>query len=220
MNSINVLLCVVFFIVSAGSKEKVRYDLVKLFNEKNVSVVHRNVTVGQENGKQCLSLSEETDEGLVWLNGVTFSTGTIEVDLKGQDVFQHSFVGIAFHGANDSTFESVYFRPFQFRTDDAARKKRGVQYISLPEHTWQVLRAEHPGTFEQPVEPGPDPNDWFHAKFEVTVREVRVFVNNASEPCLSVPLLGKRKSGMIGLYVADRSGGSFANLTIWKRDKP
>jgi hypothetical protein len=161
-------------------------------------------------------LSEEVDEGLVWLNGVSFSTGTIEIDLKGQDVYQHSFVGIAFHAADDSTFEAVYFRPFQFRTDDTARQKRGVQYVSLPENTWQVLRAQHPGIYEQPVNPGPDPNDWFHATFVVSDREVRVFVNNASEPCLSVPLLGNRKNGKIGLYTADRSGGSFSNLSIGK----
>lgn len=200
--------------VSVDAKEKVSYDVVKLFKDGNVTVVHRQAAVKTENGKECLVLNEETDEGLVWLNNVSFSTGTIELDLKGQDVFQHSFVGIAFHGLNDSTFEAIYFRPFQFRTDDTVRMKRGVQYVSLPENSWQVLRANHPGEFEQPVVPAPDPNDWFHAAFVVTNTDISVYVNHSSLPVLRVRTLSNRKNGKIGLYTADRSGGSFTNLTI------
>jgi hypothetical protein len=203
----------------ANGKEKVTVDLAQRFRERSVTVLHRTVTVGREEGKEYLMLSEEPEEGLVWLNGVSFSTGTIEVDLKGQDVYQHSFVGIAFHGADDSTFEAIYFRPFQFRTEDTARQKRGVQYVSLPQNTWQVLRAEHPGVYEQPVIPGPDPNGWFHASFVITRNEVTVFVNNSTVPCLRVKLLSGRKNGKIGLYTADRSGGSFANLSIESADR-
>jgi hypothetical protein len=159
-------------------------------------------------------LSEEYGEGLVWINGVSFSTGTIEIDLKGQDVYQHSFVGIAFRGVDDSTFDAVYFRPFQFLTSDSVRKTRGVQYVSLPEYTWQKLRAERSGVFEQAVTPAPDPNDWFHARIVIHENEVLVYVNHAARPSLHVPLLSDRKKGMIGLYTADRSGGSFGNLTI------
>lgn len=152
----------------------------------------------------------------MWINGVSFSTGTIEIDLKGKDVYQHSFVGIAFHGANGSTFDAVYFRPFQFLTTDSVRKTRGVQYISLPENTWQVLREKQNGIYEKSVLPAPDPNDWFHAAITVTKNEVLVYVNNAATPVLRVSLLSKRKTGWIALYTADRSGGSFANLSIKK----
>lgn len=214
MRIILTLLCIVLLSIPLEAKGKITCDLAKLLRERKVTVLHRAVTIATENGKECIRMDEETDEGLVWLNGESFSTGTIELDLKGQDVYQHSFVGIAFHGADDSTFEAVYFRPFQFRTEETARQKRGVQYISLPEHTWQVLRAEHPGTYEQPVDPGPDPNDWFHARFVITDTEVSVFVNNNTVPCLRVKTLSGRKNGMIGLYTADRSGGAFATLTI------
>src|SRR5690242_8519886 len=88
------------------------FDLVKLYNEKAVTVYNREITTELSDSKNALVLSEEEGEGLVWINGVDFSTGTIEVDLKGQDVFQHSFLGIAFHAVNDSIFDAIYFRPF------------------------------------------------------------------------------------------------------------
>ncbi len=208
----------IFLVMTAGlwsqMSETVHYDLKGLFRDGRLSVRNRHVEVGSDGARHWLTMSEETDEGLVWLNNVTFSTGTIDVDLKGQDVFQHSFVGIAFHGLNDSTFEAVYFRPFQFLTPDTARRKRGVQYVSLPDDPWQRLRNEHPGVYEKPVIPGPDPNDWFHATIIVTEQEVLVFVNKGTSPALRVGLLSGRKNGKIGLYTADRSGGSFSNLSI------
>lgn len=179
--------------------------------------MHRTVSVGIGEGREYLTLSEDLDEGVAWLNGVTFSTGVIELELKGQDVMQRSFLGVAFHGADDSTFEAVYFRPFHFRSDDPVRKGRRVQYISLPRHPWRTLRERHPGLFENSVEPAPDPNGWFRATIAVTDTMVTVFVNGAAEPCLRVRPLSGRKNGRIGLYAADRSGGSYANLSIRER---
>jgi hypothetical protein len=49
------------------------------------------------------------DNGLVWINGSDFAEGTIELDIRGRDLMQRSFVGIAFHGKGD-TYESVYLR--------------------------------------------------------------------------------------------------------------
>ncbi|NUN71430.1 MAG: hypothetical protein HUU02_17165, partial [Bacteroidetes bacterium] len=89
------------------AQSTVRYDLPRLLREDQLTVVHRLAAADSGEGRQFLTLNEETDEGLVWLNGVSFRTGTIDVELKGQDVFQRSFIGIAFHGENDSTFEAV-----------------------------------------------------------------------------------------------------------------
>lgn len=209
-----IIICLAVLSPALQSKDKIKFDLADLYKKNKVTVVKRNVTIGTDRSKNSLTLSEDVDEGLVWIDGVSFSTGTIEIDLKGQDVYQHSFVGIAFHGINDSTFDAVYFRPFQFLTSDSVRKTRGIQYISLPKFTWQQLRAEQHGIFEKPVEPPPDPNDWFHATIVVTNNEVAVYVNNATTPVLRVNLLGTSRTGKIALYTADRSGGSFANLSI------
>lgn len=190
-------------------------DLKKLFENDRLTLVNREAKVGNEKDIEYIEFLLNEDEGLAWIDGIEFKTGVIELDLKGQDVYQHSFLGIAFHGDNDSSFEAIYFRPFQFRTSDSVRRKRAVQYISLPENTWSKLRETQSGKFENQVVPAPDPNDWFHARFIITETEARVYVNDTPEPCLIVPLLGS-KSGKIGLYTADRSGGSFANLRIIK----
>jgi hypothetical protein len=40
-----------------------------------------------------------------------FTEGTIEFDARGRDVLQKSFIGVAFHGEDNDTYETVYFRP-------------------------------------------------------------------------------------------------------------
>jgi hypothetical protein len=64
------------------------------------------------------------------------------------------------------------------------------------------------------VNPVPDPNAWFHARVVVASPKVSVFVADAKEPCLVVNLLNDRKTGQVGLWVGNNSGGDFANLII------
>ena len=93
---------------------------------------------------------------------------------------------MAFHGVDGKTYDGIYFRPFNFRTDDPARVLRAVQYISHPTHPWQKLRADTPGKYEKPVKPVPDPNGWFHARVVVASPKVSVFVDDGKEPALVV----------------------------------
>ncbi len=212
VTAIMIIACLTAVGTSANAQATKQYDLAQLYKENKLSVYNRGVTVDAT--KKSIDLSQELGEGLIWINDISFSTGTIEIDLKGQDVFQHSFLGIAFHGVNDSTFEAVYFRPFQFRSPDPVKRLRGIQYISLPVYTWQKLRAETNGIYENEVKPELNPDDWFHAKIVVTKNEVLVYVNNAKTAILQAPLLSKRNNGKIALYVADQSGGAFANMVV------
>ena len=214
MNGIVILGCLLAVHSVAYGKDIVRFDLGDLLRKDGLTVFNRHVEPVPDPSKNGLVLSEEYGEGLVWINGVSFTAGTIEVDLKGQNIFQRSFPGIAFRGADDSTFDAIYFRPFHFLSTDSVRRTRCVQYISLPQYTWQRLREEHNGMYEHAVDPAPDPDDWFHVRIVVRKDEALVYVNNAERPSLRVHLLSDRKRGMIGLYTADRSGGSFGNLSI------
>jgi len=89
-----------------------------------------------------------------------------------------------------------------------------VQYVSHPDFTWQKLRGEKPGQYEKPVNPVPDPDGWFHVRVSIAKPVIKIYVNGAAEPCLTVDSLGNRESGMIGLWVGNGSGGDFANLEI------
>ena len=107
---------------------------------------------------------------------------------------------------------TVYFRPFNFRAADIEKKSHAVQYVSEPQWPWQRLRQEKPGQFEKPIEPAPDGDAWFHAKVVVEKRQVKVFVNGATEPSLVVNELSDRPGGSVGLWC--NGYGVIANLKV------
>lgn len=189
-------------------------DLAALADSKGLTVFNRSVSSFTDGSKKGARMSESPGDGVAYLPGIEFANGAIEFDVKGKDVPQQSFVGVAFHGVDGTTYDAIYFRPFNFKTEDQARRVRAVQYISHPTNTWQKLRSEQPGKYEQPVNPVPDPNGWFHVRVVVASPKVSVFVGDAKEPCLTVNQLSDRKKGLVGLWVGNTSGGDFANLKI------
>jgi len=199
---------------SSGQQRTLEPDLAKLADGKGLHIFNRSVSSFKDGTKTGLRLSEGADNGVAYLQGIELGNGTVELDIRGKDVQQQSFVGVAFHGVDDTTYDAVYFRTFNFRTDDQARRKRAVQYVSHPTYPWQKLRAEHPGEYEQPVTPAPDPNGWFHVRVVVASPQVSVFVADATQPSLVVRQLSDRHTGRVGLWVGNNSGGDFANLRI------
>lgn len=178
------------------------------------TAVNRSASPLTEGNYKGLRLDQKPGDGLVWLPDVQFTNGTIEFDVRGKDVLQQSFVGVAFRGEDDKTYEAIYFRPFNFRSEDPVRKIHAVQYIAHPTYTWQKLRNDFPDKYEAAVNPAPDPNGWFHVRVEVASPKVRVFVNNSSSPALVVDQLVQRTGNRLGLWVGNNSAGDFANLTV------
>ncbi|MEP7107188.1 MAG: alpha/beta hydrolase [Ferruginibacter sp.] len=176
--------------------------------------INRSVEALNEDGKKAIRFNEAPNDGFLILKGIEFSNGTIEFDVKGKNVIQQSFVGIAFHGQDEKTYDAVYFRPFNFMNPDTVRRPRSVQYISMPAYPWEKLRETYPGKYENRVNPVPDPDGWFHVKILVDGKKVAAFVNNAPTPSLQVEKLTNTTNGGIALWVGNNSGGSFANLVI------
>ncbi len=181
---------------------------------KDVQVFNRSVSALSDGTRKGVRLNEQPGEGVAYLKGIEFSNGTIEFDVRGKDVQGQSFVGVAFHGLDSTTYDAIYLRPFNFRTEDPARHSHAVQYVSQPAYPWQRLRTERPGVFEQPVSPPPDPNGWFHVRVVVASPKVSVFVGDAKQPSLVVTQLSDRTTGLVGLWVGNGSGGDFADLKI------
>ena len=199
---------------SSHAQKMVKPNLSKLAQGKGWKVFNRNVSQLKDGDKKGVRFDARPEIAVAWLENFEFGDGTIEFDVRGKDEFQRSFVGLAFHGVDEKTYDAIYFRPFNFKSGDALRRQHAVQYISHPEFTWQKLRAEHPGQYEKPVQPVPDPNSWFHVRVVVAYPKVSVFVNDADEPCLIVEQLSNRTKGWVGFYVSNDSGGDFANLKI------
>jgi hypothetical protein len=156
-------------------------------------------------------VSDSQKTSILWLNGVDFKNGIIELDLKGIDVRGESFLGVAFHGRNDSTYCAIYFRPFNFRSPD--RSKYALQFVDLPGNDWDMLRDKSPNMYENSVNPVPDPNGWFHVRIIVCFPSIKVFVNEAAEPSLTVRQITGMKAGKVGLWI-DSKEGWFRRLTI------
>jgi hypothetical protein len=168
---------------------------------------------------EVIHLNEGEGPGIAWIIDKTFTQGTIEFDEKGKDEFQRSFVGIAFHGLNDTTYEAIYFRPFNFRATDPVRKAHAVQYIANPNYDWPKLRADFPNKYEQPVSSDLDPNQWFHVKINVSGKKISVYVNGNNKPVLEVKSLVNTSGKMIGFWVGNGSNGEWKNFKIIPDDK-
>lgn len=177
----------------------------------------RKLAILTEADRQIFRLEERKGDGLAWWPDTSFTNGTIEFELRGTNAFQKSFVGVAFHGLDATNYDAVYFRPFNFQSEDATRRSHGVQYIAQPNHTWNKLRAQHPGKFEAEVIPAPSPNDWIQVRIEVEHPLVLVFVDQAEQPALTVNQLSDRRHGWIGIWTGNGSGGDFANLRVTTR---
>lgn len=123
----------------------------------------------------------------MWIEGTNFSEGTIEVNVRGHDLFQQSFVGVAFHRANDSTYEGIYLRPFNFCASDPGRHKHAVQYISVPDHDWPQLRQESPDQFKSTVDASVSPVEWIQLRVLLKQKTVEVYVGTRTTPVLRLP---------------------------------
>jgi hypothetical protein len=214
MRSITLKYWLLFFVVYAALPVHAQTLKPDLHDVTQRTVYNRSIEATDENGKKAVHLNEVPGDGYLILKGIEFSNGIIEFDVKGKDVFQQSFVGFAFHGKDEKTYDAIYFRPFNFVNPDTARRRRSVQYISMPEYPWEKLREAFPGKYENIVAPPPDPNGWFHVKIIVSDKRVSVFVNNAARSSLEVEKLSITNTGGVSLWVGNNSGGSFANVTI------
>jgi hypothetical protein len=192
-----------------------KVDLQQSLERSNIEVFNRQISAFENNA---VELDAQNSDGLGILKDVAFETGTIKLDVLGENNPGRSFIGLAFNVQNDSTYEAVYFRPFNFVAEEQIRKDHMVQYIAHPEYTWRRLRDERTAEFESEIQNPPHPDQWFGIKIQVLPKEVIVFLQNRSEPVLKVERLVDKKSNKIGLWTGFGSSGRFRNLVI-SRDK-
>ncbi len=163
-----------------------------------------------EDGGQVLQFRSGSAE----LIGSDFENGTIEFDARAEP--GRYFFGVDFraHGANR---ESFYMRPHQSGRFDA------MQYTPVFNNNsaWQ-LYPEHNAAEEIPL------NRWFHVKLQIAGPRLEVFLDDAKQPSLTVPVLeGGRSRGTLLLHSFVPPGlpeaqypVSFANFEVRPDEKP
>ncbi len=190
-------------------------ELAALYKMGKLKAVNRAIKTDSQDGIEYIQVSQSKKEGIVWLPLKEFENGTIEIEMRGKDVLQQSFIGVVFHGLNDSTYDAVYCRPFNFIARDSVRRIHAIQYISHPVFTWQKLRDEQNAVFEKQIMNPPDPNGWFTMKLVIDNTTVKAYINRSELPSLIVEKLNNRTTGKIGLFIADGSGGDFKSIKFY-----
>lgn len=204
-------LLVFFSVQLVHGQQTARYNLARLLKKNKLDTTDGKQVHVVDSGK----IHEISAEGIVWLKDVNFKEGTIDIDLRGKNVFLKSFLGMAFHAKDTSAYEVVYFRPFRFHSTDTPTRKWSVQYMSLPVYDYVKLRKEHPGVYENEVNPVPGAEDWFHATIVIKGGWITVYVNHSPTPSLKTQKLNNFADGKIGLWSSPGDLSSdFANLRI------
>jgi hypothetical protein len=145
------------------------------------------------------------ESGDIIFKELSFKNGTIEFDVE---VNQPSpFPTIYFRWQNKNESEHVYLR-----TGVASKRNAfdAVQYASIVNgvNLWD-LQHEFQSAAHIKI------NDWNHIKLVVSGKQLRVYINNPTEPNLEIPYLeGDTHEGKIGIGTGFPGEAVFANLTV------
>ena len=185
------------------------------FENDKLDVINRDI-VSINNAKNSLILNRKKGDGMAIIKDLKFDEGVIYLELKGENNPGKSFVGIAFNIQNDSTYEAVYFRPFNFQSDEKIRRGHSVQYIYHPKYTWRFLRTNYEGQFESEYPRQLMPDEWFGVRVKIDDKNIYVYDRATNTELLSIERLTKQVSNRIGLWTGFNSMGEFRNLKIMK----
>ena len=208
---ISIIAVLTFTLTNAQKKQK--FNLHELFQKEKLKAINRELKAIDSLSHHYIQVSEKGNEGIIWLPINNFKTGTIKIEMRGKDIFQKSFIGIAFHGQDDTTYDAVYCRPFNFLATDSVRKIHAIQYVSHPIYTWKKLRNWRNGIFEKEINNPPNPNGWFTMTLVIKNKTIQAFINNSKIPSLETQKLNDIQIGKLGIFVGDGSGGDFRNIS-------
>ena len=195
-------------------QQVIRPDVAGIAAADGWTLYNRGATTETDGERTLVTFDGRPGDGAAWIDGVDFHNGTIELLIRGKNNPGLSFVGVAFRGVDNETYDAIYFRPFNFVADNDASRSHMVQYISHPEFTWSKLREEHTDVYENPLPHPPNPDEFFRARIVIEKPRIQVFLGDETEPCLVVNELTDRVGGRIGLWMGNGSDGSFAELTF------
>jgi hypothetical protein len=156
------------------------------------------IKVVEHRGVQAIEIPRLPTRPEAVLEGLTFTSGTIEVDVEGTTGLGPS---IGFHRRDAATYELFYVRP----QPDCAAKPDCVQYAPVTKNVllWDIF-------------PGPQaaanyrPNQWNRVKLVVSGRRLRVWVNGGAPALDVIRLEGDAHTGGIVL----QGTGFLANVKV------
>jgi hypothetical protein len=176
--------------------------------QQDIEVVNRTATVADGE----VRLSAAPGAGFALIKSLNVNEGCLSLEVKGSNEVGRSFVGIAFRAADADSYGAVYVRPFVFQSPNPASAANGIQYMSMPEFGWPVLRERSPGVYEKSIGSRPSPEDWVRLRVQFGDGRLKAYVNESKEPQLDLALLTSQTAGRVAFWVGNNSSGSFRNL--------
>lgn len=112
----------------------------------------------REDGAEIVRFDERQDAGLLWNPSLPMQDGDIDVDLRGRDLPQKSFVGIAWRITADGAAQLVWLRPFNFRSPDPVRRSHSLQFATHPDNLGTGCAGSNrvssrPSSHRRPIRP-------------------------------------------------------------------
>lgn len=191
-------------------------------SEKPAQIQHADLTSVNRTAQvkndaaNTISLDAKPGAGMAIIETMDFATGTINLELKGENKPGESFVGLAYNVQNDTTYEAIYFRPFNFQSEEKIRREHSVQYVYDLKYGWRYLRTNFEGKYESEYTRQPNPDEWFAVSLKIDEKEVVVVDATTNDELLRVERLEKQLSNKIAFWVGHGSKGTFRNLKITK----
>ncbi|MBS1998810.1 MAG: hypothetical protein JSS86_20940, partial [Cyanobacteria bacterium SZAS LIN-2] len=161
---------------------------------------------GSANGPQFLEYlgrkAVYLSSGLISVKDSKLRDGTIDVDVATRQ--NALFAGVAFRQESDANLEMIYLRPGASDTIEAMQYTPRLNGDAI----WQLLNTDH-----EKASAHVPKDQWFHIRLVVAGRTCTVFMNNSSDPAMTVTNLRRGDSeGAIALWGLG-GGAYFSNLS-------
>ena len=185
-----------------------------------------SVRVANYKGKDCLQLVVDLEHRTAAEGGcddctfveypfLDFRDGIIEIDIAGKPSENagetaRGFVGIFFRVSGDE-YEGFYLRPTNASSPE--RRDHTVQFISMPDRPWDVLRENYPGKYEcyASVEVG----EWTNIRIMLDGTTAALSINHSAVPIMVVDSLRPGGHGSIGLFAEPETDAYFRELNLY-----
>lgn len=173
--------------------------------------------------RSIFGIAGDTNGATALIVNSNFTNGVIEVDIASEVVvnmlgLSRGFAGIAFRVSDDlASYEQVYLRPANGRSNNAIQRSHAVQYAAHPNFHFDVSRREFPGEYETGADIGLD--EWMKLRIEVDAGVALIYVNGEFALKVDSLKLGAHRSGGIAFWVGMGSRAYFSNLKLTPKDK-
>lgn len=184
-------------------------------NDHTIMTINRKL-IPNPTDPYTIELDSQPGAGIALFKNLDFAYGMLEFELRGENNPGASFIGLAFNIQDDSTYEAIYFRPFNFKSPEKSQRGHSLQYIYHPQYTWNRLRQNHPGKYEAEYLNSPDPDEWFRIRLIIDPEKIIVQDRKSKQTLLEIARLASTNSKKLGFWTGNNSRGSFRNLSLIK----